>query len=78
MPIVPKIALKNVGNIFVTRAFCSAQIFQGEILFNSEPTTLLQIFCKFRRNSRVIRRNMIGPDYTCIGNFQARMGDTMR
>ena len=78
MPIVPKIALKNVGKPFVTRAFCSAQIFQGVILFNSEPTTLLQIFCKFRRNSRVIHRNMIGPDNKCKENFQARMGHTMR
>ena len=45
-----------------------------EMLIRTPPTTLLQIFCEFMLNSKVILKSILDPDDTCLGYLQAWMG----
>ena len=50
------------------------KIFQGEMLFRTLPTTLLQIFCKIILNSKVIVKRIFDPDDTFWRNSLVLMG----
>ena len=41
------------------------KIFEGEMLTEIQPATLLQIFSEFTINSKVIMNSIKGPDDTC-------------
>ena len=43
------------------------------MLIKSEPTTLLQIFCEIMFDSKVISKNVIGPDNNFHVDLQASM-----
>ena len=50
------------------------KFFQEEILIRSWDTTLLQIFCEFVINSKVIWKIIKGPEDNCQENSQAVWG----
>ena len=44
------------------------KIFQGEMIFRTLPTTLLQIFCKIIPNFKDIVKSIVDPDDDCWRN----------
>ena len=60
MLIVAKTAQENWLNLLCE--YLRGKIFEGEILIRTLPTTLLQIFCKFISNSKIIVKSISGAD----------------
>ena len=54
---------------FLSNKSIIRKIFEGEMLFRTQPTILLQIFCEFVIHSQVIFESIIGPEYTCQGDL---------
>ena len=46
------------------------------MLFRTQPTILLEIFCEFMINSQDIFKSIISPEDTCLGDLKALMGLT--
>ena len=60
MLIAAKICLLILMKSFNERII--GKIYEGEMLFQTSPATLLQIFCKIILNFQVIVRSIGGPD----------------
>ena len=51
-----------------------SEIFEGGMLINTQHTILLQIFCEFVINYKVIYESIEGTDNTCQKDVQAWKG----
>ena len=67
------VKIKNILTILAI-SFSSKiiwKISEEEMLIRIQLTTLFQIFCKFKLNSKVVLKSVIDPDYICEGDLQA-------
>ena len=58
------------GDISPTKAIFR-KIFEGEMFITTLYTTLLQIFCEYFLDEKVISESITGPDKICQGDLQA-------
>ena len=52
--------------------------FEGEMLIIAQPTTPLQMFCKYQINSKVIFKSTIIPEDNISGGSRGMNGSTVK